>query len=129
MIQTIVLSYLLLITANIAAATPPAPIPIASPPAQTKAPAKQQAPAKPASQLNTNIYEKESNLEVFSAVVNVVREVQGEFQVFFQGRQGFYSLKDEAQQHKLVKSIEQKKAVSVEVDTDSRQILSVEFKE
>lgn len=129
MIQKIVSICLLIITANIAAASSPAPTPIVSPSAQTKAPAKQQAPAKPASQLNTNIYEKESTLEVFSAVANVVREVQGEFQVFFQGRQGFYSLKDEAQQHKLVKSIEQKKAVSVEVDKDSRQILSVEFKE
>ncbi len=81
----------------------------------------------PKSQFNTQVYEQEQSSKSFSAVVKVLREVQGETQVFFEGQQGFFSLGNDSLQEKLVKSQKEKKAVSVEVDMAARRILKVEW--
>jgi hypothetical protein len=91
------------------------------------APKGKAAPAK--SQFNTQVYEKEQSSESFSAVVKVVREVQGETEVFFEGKQGFYTLGNSSLQERLVKSQKNQKPVNVQVDSMSRQITAVEFKE
>jgi hypothetical protein len=90
-------------------------------------PKTKPAPAK--SQFNTQVYEKEQSSESFSAVVKVVREVQGETEVFFEGKQGFYTLANPSMQERLVKSQKNQRPVTVQVDSTSRQITSVEFKE
>ena len=78
------------------------------------------------SQLNTQVFEKESDSESFTAVVKVVREIQGEIQVFFEGRQGYYTLANEGLQEKLARSQTKRQPVQVEVQISSRQILRVE---
>ena len=88
-----------------------------------------KAPAKPKSKFNAQIYEQEKETESFSAVVKVVREVQGETEVFFEGRQGFYGLSSDAQQDAIVKSQTKKRPIHVEVDRNSRRILKVEFQD
>lgn len=80
------------------------------------------------SKFNTQIYEKDSSVETFSAVVKVVRQIQGETQILFEGKQGFYNLKDENFQYKFVKAFEEKKAIQVKVDSDTKTILHVEGK-
>ena len=78
------------------------------------------------SKLNTQIYESEKEEESFTAVVKAVREVQGETEVFFEGKQGFFALASEKNQALLVKSQQKKFPVKVQVNSSSRQILSVE---
>ncbi len=91
------------------------------------APKTKPAPAK--SQFNTQIYEDDSTTESFTAVVKVIREVQGETEVFFEGKQGFYQLGSASQQEKLVKSQKGSKPVHVTVESGSRKITAVEFKD
>jgi hypothetical protein len=84
---------------------------------------------KPKSQFNSQIYEQENNTESFTGIVKIVREVDGETQVFFEGKQGFYSLASDSMQSKLVTSQTKKRPINVEVDKDSRRILKAEFKD
>ena len=96
-------------------------------------PSKPPAPTNPPpkkSQFNSQIYEKDKTEASFSASVKVVREVQGETQVFFEGVNGFYSLNMSSPsagswQSLLVSSQSKKFHVQVTVDPESRQILSV----
>jgi hypothetical protein len=82
----------------------------------------------PKSQFNTQIYEQDSTTQGFTAVVKIVREIQGDSQVFFEGRQGFYVLGDDSQQTQLVDSQKQHTPVQVEIDVNSRKILKVDPK-
>mgnify|MGYP007016098598 CR=1 FL=1 len=86
-----------------------------------------EPPAKK-SQFNTQVYEQDSSATAFSAIVKVVREVHGETEVFFEGKQGFYTLQNPSLQERLMKSQRKKKSVSVEVD-NARVILKVEIKD
>lgn len=112
---TIVLSF----GFSFAAEKPPTPA------ASQQAPAT--APAKPKSQFNSQVYEQSAETESFSAIVKVVREVQGETEIFFEGKQGFYTLASDAMQAKMVKSQQKQKPVQVEIDTNARKILKAEF--
>jgi len=87
------------------------------------------ASAKPKSQFNSQVYEQTDSVETFSAVVKVVRQVQGETEVFFEGRQGFYVLGNESAQERLIKSQQKKKPVRVEIETGSRKILKADFQD
>lgn len=82
------------------------------------------------SQFNTNIYQKESTQESFSAIVKVVREIQGDIQVFFEGQKGVFSIdgnhsKAGSFQELLTKSQKLKQPLQVVYDTESRQILQL----
>jgi hypothetical protein len=90
---------------------------------------KTTAPTKANSQFNSQVYEQNDNTENFTAIVKVVREVQGETEVFFQGRQGYYVLGNPSLQERLVKSQQKTKPVSVQIDSSARNILNVEFKD
>jgi len=90
-------------------------------------PSKPAAPAKPKSQFNSQVYEQTDSVEAFSAVVKVMREVQGEIEVFFEGKQGFYVLGDVSLQERLTKSQAKKIPLRIEVETSSRKILKAEF--
>ncbi|MGZ5280381.1 MAG: hypothetical protein ACXWC9_10585 [Pseudobdellovibrionaceae bacterium] len=90
-------------------------------------PTKPAAPAKPKSQFNSQVYEQSDSVEAFSAVVKVMREVQGEIEVFFEGKQGFYVLGEASLQERLVKSQTKKLPLRIEVETGSRKILKAEF--
>lgn len=82
---------------------------------------------KAKSKLNTQIYEPDSKEDAsFQALVKVVREVQGDTEVFFEGRKGFYVLRSEKFQNLLVKSQQKKKPVSVTVNESTREILNVQ---
>jgi hypothetical protein len=84
-------------------------------------------PAK--SKLNTQIYEQTSEESSFSGIVKVIREIQGESEVFFEGKQGFFGVAPGVSQELLVKSQKKHVPVSVRVNTTSRQILSVQMGE
>lgn len=90
-----------------------------------------EAPAKsaknPKSQLNTQIYEHESEESSFEAVVKIIRNIQGDTEVFFEGKQGFYTLSSENLQALLVESQKKKAPVRVTINSSSRQILKVEW--
>jgi hypothetical protein len=97
-----------------------------------KAPATSPVGAKtekaaPKSQYNNQVYEKSSDEEQsFTAIVKVVREVQGETEVFFEGKQGFYTLGSGSQS--LLNTSQKKKIpVSVSINPQNRQILKVEL--
>ncbi len=98
-------------------------------PTAAAATAKPAAPTKAKSQFNSQVYEQSDSTESFSAVVKVVREVQGETEVFFQGHQGYYVLGNPSLQERLVKSQQKSRPVSVQVDVNARKILNVEFKD
>ena len=87
-----------------------------------------QPPKK--SQFNSQIYENDKSESSFSARVKIVREVQGDTQVFFEGVKGFYVLTMSSSnagswQNLLTASQTKKFKVQVSVDPDSRQILNV----
>lgn len=90
---------------------------------------KAATPAQPKSQFNANVYEQSDGVQSFSAVVKVVREVQGETEVFFEGRQGFYTLENSSLQERLIKSQQKARPVSVQVEPTARKIISAEFKD
>lgn len=88
-----------------------------------------KAPGKK-SNLNAQIFEKESSESSFTSQTKVIREVQGETQVFFVDQKGFFVLNDSGPnagswQNLLTQSQTKKFKVSVTVDPDSRQILGV----
>ncbi len=85
---------------------------------------------KPKSQFNANIFEKESTESTIATTVKLVREVQGETQVFLEGQQGFFSLASNnpnagAYQNLLIDSQKKRTQVSVTLDPLNRQILKV----
>lgn len=87
-------------------------------------------PKPKSSQFNSQIYEKEKSESTFTAQVKIVREIQGDTQVFFLGVQGFYVLNLSASsagswQNLLIASQTKKFPVQVTVDTESRLILNV----
>ncbi len=83
------------------------------------------------SQFNTQVHEKQASESSFTAVVKLLREVQGDSQVFFEGKSGTFTLdssspKFGSMQTLLVTSQKKKVPVSVTFNSDSLQILSVE---
>jgi hypothetical protein len=81
------------------------------------------------SQFNTQVHVQESSESSFVAVVKIVREIQGETQVFFEGKSGFYTLSSNSPsfgsiQSLLVESQKKKFAVSVKVNDDTKTLLS-----
>lgn len=88
--------------------------------------AAETKPQPQKSKLNTQIYEQSSEETSFSAVVKVVREVQGENDVFFEGQKGFFTIGPGASQELLIKSQSKRIPVKVFVNMSNRQILRVE---
>ena len=81
--------------------------------------------------LNTQIYEKEDAGIGFDGVVKIIREVQGETQVFFEDKQGYFALNMSnpnagAWQNLLTQSQKKRSKVNVLLDLQSRQILKVQ---
>ncbi len=86
---------------------------------------KNPKPGAAKSQFNSQIYEKESDEHSFTAPVKVVREVQGDTEVFFEGQSGFFIAKSSIQSL-LVNSQKKHIPLSVTVNKLSRQILKLE---
>ena len=80
-------------------------------------------PPTPATGLNTKIYEKENGDRSFTAKVKIVREVQGQWEVFFDARPGAYLITEE-QQASFVKYQEDKTPVNIQFDPETNQVLS-----
>ncbi len=82
------------------------------------------------SQFNTQVHEKEASESSFTAVVKILREVQGDSQVFFEGKSGTFTLDSGSPQFGsmqtlLVTSQKKKIPVSVTFNSDTLQILTV----
>ena len=90
----------------------------------------QKAPEKKSkSQFNTQIYEQTSEEGSLSGVVKVVREIQGETEVIFEGQSGFYSVAPGVSGELLLKSQKTKTPVTVKINKTSRQILKINAQE
>lgn len=79
------------------------------------------------SKLNAQIYEKENEETSFEAKVKVIRDIQGETEVFFEKVSGYYVLSKTDLQELLVQSQKKHQLVRVQVNTSTRQILKVEM--
>ena len=87
-------------------------------------------PKKQASQFNTQVNLQEESEGSMTVTVKVLREVQGDAQVFFEGKTGAYQLDSAAtnygsMQSRLANSQKKKIPVSVRFNSDTMQILSV----
>ena len=94
-----------------------------------QAPKQTATPASPAkkSQFNSQVYEKASDdAQSFTAVVKIVREIDGDIQVFFEGKQGFYTVLS-GSEALLVTSQKKHIPVAVTVTVQSRQVIKVDL--
>ncbi len=91
---------------------------------------KPSTPPKAKGKLNAQVFEKEDSTASFTAKPKVIREIQGETQVLFEGQQGFFILNMSSPsagswQNLLNASQTKKFKVNISYDPDSRQILGV----
>ncbi len=90
------------------------------------------APVAKKSQFNSQIYENAPDeVQSFTAVVKIVREIQGDTQVFFEGKQGFYTVSSGSEssgsESLLVTSQKKHIPVAVTVRVKSRQVIKVDL--
>ncbi len=82
--------------------------------------------AKPG--LSTDIYEKEKTEKTISGTVKLVREIQGNWEVAFNGHPGFYIIPDGSDaQALLVEAQKKQQSVIVRVDEVSQRVLSAQW--